>query len=101
MLLNVALIGVTADKLDQSSEQDEAVVGIFHARSRPEADGVFPEERDVVGKTPRLQAMRFILWSEDVTGTSCMALELADGHAAGKIPIGIVVPVVVDGCIER
>ena len=101
MLLNVPLIGLTADKLDQSSEQDEAVVGIFHARSRLEAYRAIPEEFDVVGKTSRLQAMCSVFRSEDVTSTPGVAQELANGYTVGEVPVGIVVPVVADGCIER
>src|ERR1700730_13233583 len=45
--------------------------------------------------------MRVILGGEDVSRTSAMTQQLANGHTGSKVPVGVVGPVGCDRLIER
>src|ERR1700733_13501468 len=101
MFANIALVRFVAHQLDDPAQQDKSVIGVLHTCARLELDRPVSEESDVVREGSGFEAMRLILWCENVSGASRVAEHFTDGHAGSQVPVGVIGPVGCDRLIER
>jgi hypothetical protein len=76
----VVVVRLTADHLDDATEQDHAVVAVIPARAGRERRAAVAEELEVVLVLARLEAMIEVLGREDVAGAAGVREQLLDGH---------------------
>jgi hypothetical protein len=100
MFANIALVRFVAHQLDDPAQQDKSVIGVLHTCARLELDRPVSEEFDVVREGSGFEAIRLILWCEDVSGAFRVAEQFTDGHAGRQVAVGVIGPVGCDRLIE-